>query len=328
MNFNQLKNLGPASLAPMAGVADSAFRALCKQFGAALVTSEMISIKALLMKDKKTAELLWHSDLEEPFAVQLFGDDPELFARCVPIIESLGPAFIDINMGCPAPKIAGNGAGSALLKDPQKCRDIMAACVGASKGVPITAKIRTGFTEDTKNGLEVAKLLQDAGAHYITVHGRTRERMYTPPVDLDSIAAIKSALSIPVVGNGDIYTPEDAKHMLDTCKVDHLYIGRGALGSPWIFAQINEYLKEGRVTTHLTPKEKFDCLLWQASKAIEQKGEKRAMSEMRKHAAWYFKGWRGAAALRRDAGKLATYEDLKTLVAAALISYEEDPDAI
>ena len=320
MNFNQLKNLGPASLAPMAGVADSAFRALCKQFGAALVTSEMISIKALLMNDKKTAELLWHSDLEEPFAIQLFGDDPELFARCVPIIEKLNPAFIDINMGCPAPKIAGNGAGSALLKDPGKCRDIMAACVAAAKDVPITAKIRTGFTEDNKNGLEVAKLLQDAGAHYITVHGRTRERMYTPPVDLDSISEIKSALTIPVVGNGDIYTPEDAKNMLDTCGVDHLYIGRGALGSPWIFAQINEYLKDGRVSTHLTPKEKFDCLLWQASKAIEQKGEKRAMSEMRKHAAWYTQGIRGASKMRGKLNEIEHFDQLKTLLDSDLVN--------
>lgn len=317
MNIKNVHLQGACSLAPMAGVADSAFRQLCKSFGASMVTSEMISAKALCMGDKKTHELLAHTDAESPFAIQLFGDDPLIFRQAVPLICSYKPDIIDINMGCPAPKIAGNGAGSALMKNPELVYEIIKNVVEVSP-VPVTVKMRTGFLESDKNGVEIAKMAQLAGAHCVCVHGRTRERMYTPPADLDMIAKVKAALDIPIIGNGDIYTPQDAEQMLKTTGVDHLMVGRGALGAPWIFAQINEYLSFGEVRTHLTQEQKYDCLLQQALIAVERKGQKRAMSEMRKHAAWYFKGQKGAAKLRGLSGKISTIDDLKALIDMAL----------
>ena len=307
----------PVSLAPMAGVADSAFRQLCKEFGCGLLTGEMVSAKALTMSDRKTKDLLRRAPIEAPFAIQLFGDDPEIMARAAELVMAWKPDFIDINMGCPAPKIAGNGSGSSLMKNPPLAAAVVRAVVAAVE-VPVTVKIRKGWDEHSVNAVEVALLCQEAGAAAVAVHGKTREQMYAPPVDRAVIRQVKEALSVPVIGNGEIDSPEAAAQMFAETSCDGIMVGRGALGRPWLFAQINEYLQTGEVHTRPTPRQKMACLLRQAELAIAHKGEKRAMAEMRKHAAWYFKGGRGASKLRAKAGTLTTYQALEEMTKEAL----------
>ncbi len=312
MKIGNLEIKGYACLAPMAGVADRAFRELCVSYGAAYVTSEMVSSKGLTMQDKKSKELLYLSDDERPAGAQIFGDDPDIMAKAALKAMEFSPDFIDINMGCPAPKIAGNGGGSALLKNPELIGKIVKKVVEVSP-VPVTAKIRIGWDGNGINAVEVAKRIEAAGADAITVHGRTKDQMYAPPVSLDEIANVKKAVSIPVIGNGDIVDGKSAKLMLDKTGCDFLMVGRGALGNPWIFQCINAYLNNETDFTEPTLEEKMDVMLRHIGTLCDYKGVRIGMREARKHAAWYIKGIRGAASFRQEIGSLSTMDELKTL---------------
>lgn len=321
MKIGNLEIKGYACLAPMAGVADRAFRELCMSYGAAYVISEMVSSKGLTMQDKKSKELLFLSDTERPAGAQIFGDDPEIMANAALKAMEFSPDFIDINMGCPAPKIAGNGGGSALLKNPELIGKIVKKVVEVSP-VPVTAKIRIGWDKNSINAVEIAKIIEAAGADAITVHGRTKDQMYAPPVSLDEIANVKKAVSIPVIGNGDIVDGKSAKLMLDMTGCDFLMVGRGALGNPWIFQCINAYLNKEADFTEPTLEEKMDVMLRHIGTLCEYKGVRIGMREARKHAAWYIKGIRGAAAFRQEIGQLSTMDELKALAERVITSQE------
>ena len=321
MKIGNLEIKGYACLAPMAGVADRAFRELCMSYGAAYVISEMVSSKGLTMQDKKSKELLFLSDAERPAGAQIFGDDPEIMANAALKAMEFSPDFIDINMGCPAPKIAGNGGGSALLKNPELIGKIVKKVVEVSP-VPVTAKIRIGWDKNSINAVEIAKIIEAAGADAITVHGRTKDQMYAPPVSLDEIANVKKAVSIPVIGNGDIVDGKSAKLMLDMTGCDFLMVGRGALGNPWIFQCINAYLNKEADFTEPTLEEKMDVMLRHIGTLCEYKGVRIGMREARKHAAWYIKGIRGAAAFRQEIGQLSTMDELKALAERVTTSQE------
>ncbi len=308
---------GKAALAPMAGVADRAFRRICVEYGAAYVVGEMVSSKGLNFGDRKSAELLELGEEERPAAVQLFGDDPEQMARAARLAMAVRPDAIDINMGCPAPKIAGNHCGSALMREPELCRRIVRAVAEAVE-VPVTAKIRKGYGRDEVNAVEVAQACAAGGAAAITVHGRTREQMYAPPVDWEIIRRVKEAVDIPVIGNGDVTSAAQAAALYEQTGCDLVMVGRGALGAPWLFAQINAYLQEGRVLPDPPVAKRMAVLLRQISLAVAYKGERVAMREARKHAAWYMRGLRGAAGLRARAGTLETFDDLRRLCEAVM----------
>ncbi|MBR6531444.1 MAG: tRNA dihydrouridine synthase DusB [Clostridia bacterium] len=312
---------GHAALAPMAGVADRAFRELCTSYGAAYVISEMVSSKGLTMQDKKSKELLYLSEKERPAGAQIFGDNPAIMAEAAIKTMEFSPEFIDINMGCPAPKIAGNGGGSALLKNPPLISEIVESVVKVSP-VPVTVKIRIGWDTDSINAVEVAKRIEAAGASALTVHGRTRTQMYAPPVYLDEIARVKKAVGIPVIGNGDIIDGASAKNMLDRTGCDFLMVGRGALGRPWIFKSINEYLENGTILPEPPIEERMRVMTEHIKLICEYKGERVGMREARKHAAWYIKGIRGAAAFRQEVGTLSTMDELHAL-AQRIISCSE-----
>ncbi len=312
MKIGNLEIKGYAALAPMAGVADRAFRELCTSYGAAYVVSEMVSSKGLTMQDKKSKELLYLSEAERPAAAQIFGDNPDIMAEAAIKTLAFNPDFIDINMGCPAPKIAGNGGGSALLKNPPLISKIVSSVVKASP-IPVTVKIRIGWDSESINAVEVAKRIEAAGADAVTVHGRTRTQMYAPPVYLNEIAKVKNAVSIPVIGNGDITDGKSAKRMLDETGCDFLMIGRGALGSPWVFKNVNEYLQSGTVVDEPDISERMRVMTEHISLICKYKGERVGMREARKHAAWYIKGIRGAAAFRQEVGTLSDIDGLKAL---------------
>lgn len=303
---------GLAALAPMAGVADSAFRELCRNFGAAYTVGEMVSAKGLMMNDRKSAELLFLGDGERPAAVQLFGNEPDTMARAAEYSIKFKPDFIDINMGCPAPKVTKNGAGSILMKDPQLAGKIVRAVVD-SVSIPVTVKIRTGWDRNTVNCVDFAKMLEDNGASAVTVHGRTREQGYAPPADIKSISAVKHAVSIPVIGNGDILTPEDAKRMYEATGCDFIMVGRGALGSPWIFSQINDLLSTGSYSPIPSAEIRMEIMLRHARRICELKGAKIGICEVRKHALWYTKGVRGGARLRQEFSVVKSIDELEEL---------------
>lgn len=321
MKIGNLEIKGHACLAPMAGVADRAFRELCVSYGAAYVISEMVSSKGLTMQDKKSKELLFLSDAERPAGAQIFGDNPDIMAKAALKAMEFSPDFIDINMGCPAPKIAGNGGGSALLKNPELISRIVESVVEASP-VPVTAKIRIGWDEKSINAVEIAKRVEAAGANAITVHGRTKTQMYAPPVLLEEIARVKNAVSIPVIGNGDIVDGKSAKKMLVETGCDFLMVGRGALGNPWIFQCINAYLNNEADFVEPTLEEKMNVMLRHIGTLCEHKGVRIGMREARKHAAWYIKGIRGAASFRQEIGQLSTMDELKALVERVVASQE------
>lgn len=297
-----------AFLAPMAGIADKAFRELCVQHGCAYTVSEMVSSKGLTMGDKKSAELLTLGD-EHPSACQIFGDDPEIMAQAAIKCLEFKPDVIDINMGCPAPKVAMNGGGASLMKKPALAFEIVKAVAGAVD-IPVTAKIRKGWDDDSINAVEMATELEKAGASAIVVHGRTRQQMYSGRVDYDIIKQVKNAISVPVIGNGDITDEQSATIMLEKTGCDAIMIGRGALGNPWIFSKINAYLDECRVLPDPTVTQKMVTMLKHIEKIIEYKGEYTAMREARHHAGYYTKGLRGGAALRKE---ICTYEHFEQL---------------
>lgn len=307
-----------AVLAPMAGVSDRAYRELCVRFGAAYCVSEMVSSKALSFNSKKSEELMEISDLERPCGIQIFGDDPKCMADAAKHALENKPDIIDINMGCPAPKISSNGSGSALMKNPRLCGEIVKA-VTAVTDIPVTVKIRKGWDDDSVNAVEVAKICESAGAAAITVHGRTRQQYYKPPVDYDIIRAVREFVSVPVIANGDIDSAERAKEVMDITGCDLVMIGRATLGNPWIFSQINTYLENPNVKIH-TPdlEERLGVMIEHIGKMVEYKGEHMAMLQARKLVVGYFKGMKGAAALRNEAGKIKTLDDLYELRQKAL----------
>lgn len=307
-----------AVLAPMAGVSDRAYRELCVRFGAAYCVSEMVSSKALSFNSKKSEELMKISDLERPCGIQIFGDDPKCMADAAKHALENKPDIIDINMGCPAPKISSNGSGSALMKNPRLCGEIVKA-VTAVTDIPVTVKIRKGWDDDSVNAVEVAKICESAGAAAITVHGRTRQQYYKPPVDYDIIKVVRESVSVPVIANGDIDSAERAKEVMDITGCDLVMIGRATLGNPWIFSQINAYLENPNVKIH-TPdlEERLGVMIEHIGKMVEYKGEHMAMLQARKLVVGYFKGMKGAAALRNEAGKIKTLDDLYELRQKAL----------
>lgn len=312
MKIGNVEINGKAVLAPMAGVADRAFRELCVGYGASYVVSEMISSKGVSMGDRKSKQLSFISDIERPAAVQIFGSNPEIMAESIPMVMESKPEIIDINMGCPAPKIAGNGGGASLMKNPQLAEDIVRGVVKASP-VPVTVKIRMGWDFDSINAVELAKRAENAGAAAITVHGRTKSQMYAPPVNREIIAEVKRAVSIPVIGNGDITDGFSAAKMLEETNCDLVMVGRGALGRPWMFSQINAYLEHGRILPEPPVTERMRVMVNHIKTICEYKGEYVGLREARKHAAWYTKGLHGAAEYRREIGSLSSIEQLEEI---------------
>lgn len=312
MKIGNVEINGKAVLAPMAGVADRAFRELCVGYGASYVVSEMISSKGVSMGDRKSKQLSFISDIERPAAVQIFGSNPEIMAESIPMVMESKPEIIDINMGCPAPKIAGNGGGASLMKNPQLAEDIVSGVVKASP-VPVTVKIRMGWDFDSINAVELAKRAENAGAAAITVHGRTKSQMYAPPVNREIIAEVKRAVSIPVIGNGDITDGFSAAKMLEETNCDLVMVGRGALGRPWVFSQINAYLEHGRILPEPPVTERMRVMVNHIKTICEYKGEYVGLREARKHAAWYTKGLHGAAEYRREIGSLSSIEQLEEI---------------
>lgn len=315
LEFNHI-----AFLAPMAGIADLAFRELCVQYGAAYTVSEMVSSKGLTMGDKKSAQLLTLGN-DRPAGVQIFGDDPEIMAKAAVKCLDFNPDIIDINMGCPAPKIAMNGGGASLMKKPELAYEITKAVVQAVD-IPVTVKIRKGWDEESVNAVEMAELAEKAGASAVAVHGRTRQQMYSGSVDFDIIAQVKKAVGIPVIANGDIKDEQSAAIMLEKTNADAIMIGRGALGNPWVFSKINAYLDKCRVLPEPSVTQKMAVMLKHIQKIIEYKGEYTAMREARHHAAYYTKGMRGGAKLRAEIGKLERFEQLQELSYRILKEYE------
>lgn len=313
MKIGNVNIEGYAALAPMAGVADRAFRELCVSYGASYAVSEMISSKGVSMGDRKSKALMQLSPAERPAGVQIFGSDPEVMARSVESVLAVSPQFIDINMGCPAPKIAGNGGGASLMRDPVLAEQIIAAVKKTSGDIPVTVKIRAGWDDTHINAVEMAKRAESAGASVITVHGRTRQQMYAPPVNHSIIAEVKKAVSIPVVGNGDITDGISAAKMLEDTNCDFLMVGRGALGRPWIFQQINAYLADGRLLPEPPVTERMRVMCRHIQMICEYKGERVGIREARKHAAWYTKGVRGAAEYRRQLGQLESTAQLEEI---------------
>ena len=300
-------------LAPMAGVTDLPFRFLCREQGCGLSVTEMVSAKAILYKNKNTNELLSVSDQEGPVSVQLFGSDPDIMANMAAAIESRPFALIDVNMGCPVPKIVNNGEGSALMKDIKLAEKILTAMVKAVKK-PVTVKFRKGFTEEDCNAVEFARMAESSGVAAIAVHGRTREQYYSGTADWDIIRQVKEAVSIPVIGNGDVFQPEDAKALIDQTGCDGVMIARGAKGNPWIFSRTLHYLETGELLQPPTPAEISEMILRHGTMQAEHKGETVAMREMRKHMAWYTGGLPHSAKLRNDINQVETMEELRRFV--------------
>ena len=299
-------------LAPIAGIADRAFRELCINYGAGYTVTEMVSSKGLTMGDKKSKELLTLGEIENPAGAQIFGDDPEIMAQAAKKCLEFHPDIIDINMGCPAPKIAMNGGGASLMKNPKLAGEIVKA-VSDAVDIPVTVKIRKGWDDESITAVELAQIAEKNGASAITVHGRTRMQMYSGKVDYDIIAKVKKAVDIPVIANGDITDEQSAAIMLEKTNADAIMIGRGALGNPWIFRRINAYLSECRVLPDVSINEKMAVMLKHIQKIIEYKGEYTAMREARHHAAYYTKGIRGGAALRKEISTFEHFEQLEEL---------------
>ncbi len=312
MKLGTLEINEKAALAPLAGVADRAFRELCRSYGAAYTVCEMASAKGISLGDKKSSELLSITPTERPAGSQIFGNSPETMAIAAKKALEYSPDFIDINMGCPAPKVASSGGGALLMKNPVLAADIVKAVVEVST-VPVTVKMRSGWDDNNINAVELAKRCEDAGASAITVHGRTKVQMYAPPVNTDIIYQVKKAVSIPVIGNGDVIDGPSAAKLMEDTGCDMVMIGRGALGRPWVFSQINAYLEHEVLLPEPTVTEKMLVMLKHIEKLCEYKGERVGIREARKHAAWYTKGLFGAANYRARIGLISSIDELRQI---------------
>jgi nifR3 family TIM-barrel protein len=300
-------------MAPMAGITDTAYRVLLEEMGVALVSTEMVSAKGIFYNNKNNHLILQTAEDEHPIAVQLFGSDPMIMAR---MAEKIASDFdvIDVNMGCPVPKIVNNGEGSALMKKPELAFQILDMMVRVLSPMPVTVKFRKGFDDQHVNAVEFAKMAEQAGVAAITLHGRTRAQMYSGQADWDMIRQVKEAVGIPVFGNGDIFTPEDAKRMMDETGCDGVAIARGAKGNPWLIRRTVHYLETGELLPEPTPKERKAMAVRHAELAVKYKGEKLAIPEMRKHLAWYTTGLPGAAKLRAEMNIISTLDELRAFV--------------
>lgn len=307
LNIGSVKIKKTAALAPMAGVADRAYRIINREFGASYTMSELVSAKGLCYNDKKTEELCKITEPEKPCALQLFGSEPEFIFKAVEICTAYNPQIIDINMGCPVPKVAGNGSGAALMKDKKLAAEIVKAAIQASK-VPVTVKIRRGWDEENINAVDFAVAMEEAGAAAITVHGRTRVQMYSGKSDMNIIKEVKKNVSVPVIGNGDVKSLDDCLRMYDYTNCDLVMIGRASYGNPWLFKEISDYF-EGKKFTPPDLDAILETMLYHIRLAISDKPEHIAMREARKHSAWYLTGMYGAASFRAKCYELEKYED-------------------
>lgn len=313
MKIGNVEITGNAGLAPMAGVADRAFREICTGFGATYIVTEMVSSKGISYNSAKSAQLMVVENSDCPAAVQLFGDEPDTLAYAAKFALKYSPDIIDINMGCPAPKISGNGSGCALMKTPMLCGEIVAA-VKAAVDIPVTVKFRKGWDEENINALEVAKYCEDNGADAITIHGRTRQQFYSGKADWEIIARVKEEVNIPVIGNGDVVDAKSAAALYEMTNCDYIMVGRGALGNPWIFRQINAWFGRDTFIVQPTIDERLSVMYKHIELACKYKGERIGIREARKHIGWYLKGFHGAAAFRNEAGKVNDLEDVKKLI--------------
>lgn len=300
-------------LAPMAGVTDLPYRVLCREQGCGLACMEMVSAKAILYKNRNSKELLRVDERERPVSLQLFGSDPEILAKIAGELEEGPYDIFDVNMGCPVPKIVKNGEGSALMKNPKLVEEILTAMVRAVRK-PVTVKIRKGFDDSSVNAVEIAKIAESCGVDAIAVHGRTREQYYSGKADWDIIRKVKEAVSIPVIGNGDVFSPEDARRLVEETGCDGIMVARGAKGNPWIFKQITAYLETGEKLPKPSKEELKQMILRHGQMMLEFKGELAGMREMRKHVAWYTAGYPNSAALRNDINSVATMGELEELI--------------
>lgn len=313
----ELKN--KVFLSPMAGVTDLPFRLICKEQDCGMLYTEMVNSKALCYDDQNTKKMLKIENEEHPVAIQIFGSDPEFMGGAARILNEYPNEILDINMGCPAPKVVKNGDGSALLKNPKLASEVLKSVVNNSEK-PVTLKIRKGWDDTCINAVEIAKIAEDAGISAIAIHGRTREQYYSGKADWDIIGQVKENISIPVIGNGDVFSVEDAINMLEKTKCDAIMIGRGAQGNPWIFKRINHYMQTGEILPEPTLEEKINTAKKHLGLAVQEHGEYIAVREMRKHLAWYIKGLKNSARIRDEINKIESYEE----VVAKLDAYMED----